>query len=98
MSALPAAAPLLANSKARRLLVPVEFAPWHIVGIESGREAHLRQLIHAVRQALAGSEEIRPLRPMGAGAVVGIIIGVLFLLILVGIPLIYLIDYLASNF
>jgi len=42
--------------------------------------------VRAVKQIAAG-EEVRPARPLGVGAIIGIIVGVLFLLILLAGPL-----------
>jgi tetrahydromethanopterin S-methyltransferase subunit F len=44
------------------------------------------QAVHAVRQLAAG-EAIKPARPLSAGAIIGIVLGVLFLLILIVVPM-----------
>ena len=49
-------------------------------------EALVRQTVSAVKQIATG-EEVKPARPLGAGAIIAIIIDVLFLLILLAIPL-----------
>ena len=78
------------SSPACKLLVPVRAAGWEWVGVDPGSaEALVRQTVRAVKQWVEG-EEIRAARPLGAGAIVGIVVGVLFLLILLAIAMPYL--------
>lgn len=70
----------IAASPARKLLVPVPVAGWQWVGGDGGsREAQALQAARAVRQLVQG-EELRGTRPMGAGTVVAIVLGVIFVL------------------
>lgn len=74
-------------SLARKLLAPARMEGWDLAGMDRwDAEAALRQTLHAVQQILHG-EEVKAARPLSVGAIIGIAIGVLFLLILVGIPL-----------
>ena len=62
---------------------------WEWAGVDRwNAEAIVRQTVRAVKQIVEG-EEVKPARPLGAGAVIGIIIGVLFLLILLAIPVLF---------
>ncbi|MBI1877536.1 MAG: hypothetical protein HYR94_04775, partial [Chloroflexi bacterium] len=79
----------ISASLAPKLLVPLRTAGWEWAGVERwNAEALVRQTVHAVKQIAAG-EEVKPARPMGAGAIIGIIVGVLFLLLLLAIPVLY---------
>jgi len=76
-------------SPARKLLVPVRAQGWEWAGVDRwNAEAMARHTIRAVKQMVEG-EEVRPARPLGAGAIVGIVIGVLLLLIVLVIPVVY---------
>ena len=75
------------ESQAQKLLIPYRTEGWEWVGIEPWKtEAIVRQTIRAIKQISAG-DEVKPKRPMGAGAIIGIIVGVIFFLILLAIPL-----------
>ena len=77
------------KSSARKLLIPVRTNIWEWAGVDRwNNEAMLQQTLNAVKQILA-DEEVKAARPMSAGAVIGIIIGVLLLLILLAIPVIF---------
>lgn len=77
----------VATSSARKLLVPREVDGWDWAGVERWKaDDLLRQTVHAVKQIAAG-EMVKVLRPLGAGTIIAIIIGVFFLLILLAIPL-----------
>ncbi|MBN1889317.1 MAG: DUF3842 family protein [Thermoflexales bacterium] len=79
-------------SPARKLLVPVHTEGWEWAALDRwNTDALVRQTVHAVKQIVVG-EEVKPLRPLGAGAVVGIIVGVLVVLFF----LIQLVSALAS--
>jgi hypothetical protein len=56
-------------------------------------ETIVQQTVRAIKQLAAG-EEVKPIRPLSAGAIVGIIIGVLFLFILLALPVL---SYFASG-
>jgi len=74
------------GSPARKLLVPVRTEEWEWAGVDQwNAEAIVRQTVHAAKQ-MVDREEVKPVRPLGAGAIIGIIIGVLFLLILLAMP------------
>jgi len=77
----------VATSSARKLLVPVQVEGWDWAGVDRWKaDDLLRQTVHAIKQIAAG-ETVKVLRPLGAGAIIAIIIGVFFLLILLAIPL-----------
>ncbi len=76
----------VASSPARKLLVPLRSEGWDWAGVDRwDSRAIVHQTVRAVKQVLAG-EKVRAHRPMGAGAIVAIIIGVLILLNLLAIP------------
>jgi hypothetical protein len=80
-------------SPARKLLVPVQTKGWNWAGVENwNAEALVRQTVHAVEQIVAG-EEVKPARPLGIGAIIGIVIGVLFLLFPLVMLLLFLLDF-----
>ncbi len=73
-------------SPARKLLVPLRTEGWDWAGVDWwSSEALARQTVHAVKQMVEG-EEIKPIRPLSAGAIIGLIIGILFVLTLLAIP------------
>lgn len=75
-------------SPAPKLLVPVRSEGWEWVGVDRwSTEALVRQTLHAVKQIAAG-EEVRPARPLSAGAIIGTIIAIFFLLILLAVPVV----------
>ena len=79
----------LVTSPARKLLVPVRTEGWEWVGVERlDADALARLTVLAITQVAEG-EEVRPTRPLNAGAIIGIIVGVFFLLILLAIPVLY---------
>jgi hypothetical protein len=82
----------IAASPARKLLIPIRLDGWEWAGVDRwSLDALARQTVRAVKQMVAG-EEVKPVRPLGVGAIFGIIIGVCVLLItiiIVGV-LIYL--------
>ncbi|MCL4303852.1 MAG: DUF3842 family protein [Anaerolineae bacterium] len=68
-------------SPAPKLLVPIRSEGWEWVGVERwSTEALVQQTLSAVKQIAAG-EEVKPARPLNAGAIIGIIIVVFLLLI-----------------
>jgi len=83
----PAIAQAVLDSPARKLLAPTWAEGWDWAGVDRwDAQALVQQTVRAVKQIAAG-EKVKPARPLGAGAIIAIIIGVLFLLLLVTIPL-----------
>jgi hypothetical protein len=78
------------NSPAVKLLAPTRTEGWEWAGVEPwNTEFFVRQTVNAVKQIIE-NESVRPIRPLGAGAIIGIIIGAIFLLLLLGIPIVSL--------
>lgn len=72
------------SSPARKLLAPLPAEGWDWAGVERGdTDTYARHTAKAVTQVLAG-EQVRLHRPLGAGAIIAIVIGVLILLGAVG--------------
>ena len=62
---------------------------WEWAGVDRwNAEAIVQQTLRAVKQIVQG-EAVRPIRPLSAGAIIGIMVGVLFLLTLLAIPVLY---------
>ncbi len=79
----------IAVSPARKLLAPVWAEGWEWAGVDRwNSEALVRQTVQAVKQLAAG-EEVKAVRPLGVGAIIGIIIGVIVLLNLLAAPIMY---------
>jgi hypothetical protein len=75
------------KSPARKLLIPVRTESWEWAGLDRWNSgAASEQALRAVKQMLEG-DEVKAVRPMSAGAVIGIVIGVIFLLLMIAIPL-----------
>jgi hypothetical protein len=86
----PLIARAVAASQARKLLVPVSEEGWDWAGIDRPRTRDItRDAIKAVNQIGAG-QEVKLTRRLGAGAVAGIVVGAFFMLVLFGLPLIFL--------
>lgn len=82
------------NSTSVKLLVPTRSAGWEWAGVEPwNMEFFVRQTISGVKQIIANST-VKPVRPLGTGAIIGIIFAVIFLLILLGIPISYFFGFL----
>jgi hypothetical protein len=80
----------IAGSPARKLLIPTRLEGWDWAGVDRwDTKGIIRQTLNAVKQILEG-DEVEPSRPLGTGAIVGIIIGMFFLLILLVIPILML--------
>ena len=76
----PDVALAVANSAARKLLIPTRPEGWEWAGVDRWDTADLvDQTVRAIKQ-IADGEETKPVRPMNAGTIISIIIGVLFLL------------------
>jgi hypothetical protein len=74
----------VANSSAAKLLAPTRPEGWEWVGVEPwNTEFFVHQTVNAIKQIIANNV-VKPIRPLGAGAIIGIIIGVIFLLLLLG--------------
>jgi hypothetical protein len=78
------------DSPARKLLIPVPGDGWEWVGVDSLKSKEIvRQAVQSVRQIVAG-EAVKQARRMSAGAIAGLIFGVLFMLIAFVLPLLWL--------
>ena len=76
----------LVNSPARKIMIPVPMSGWDWAGVDAwNTEELMQQTVRAVRQ-WAGDEEIKAVRPMTIGGIIGTVVGVLILLILLAIP------------
>jgi hypothetical protein len=76
----PDVALAIANSTARKLLIPTRPEGWEWAGVDRWDADDLvDQTVRAIKQ-IADGEETKPVRPMNAGTVISIIIGVLVLL------------------
>lgn len=81
------------TSPARKLLAPLPAKGWDWAGVEhSDIDSLARQTARAVMQALSG-EPVRLHKPLGAGAIIGIVIGALILLSAAGFSLYGLLMY-----
>jgi len=81
------------SSPARKLLAPLRADGWDWAGVEhTDMETLARHTARAVIQALAG-EPVRVHRPLGVGAIIGIVIGALILLAGLGSALYSLLLY-----
>ena len=79
----PAVSQAVADSPARKLLIPTRPQGWEWAGVDRwDAESLIQQTVRAVRQIAAG-EEVEPARPLGACTITAIAIGVIFLLILI---------------
>ena len=75
------------NSKARKIMIPMHLEGWDLAGVDIwNTDGLMQQAVRAVKQ-WAGGEEIKAVRPMGIGGIIGSVIGVLILLVLLAIPL-----------
>ncbi|MCP4427064.1 MAG: DUF3842 family protein [Chloroflexi bacterium] len=82
----------VANSPARKLLIPIQDDDWDWVGVaRKSVDKTVKETIHAVKQIAAG-EKVEPKRPLGVGTIVASIIGGLILLSFLFSFLIYLIE------
>jgi len=86
----PLIARAVAVSQARKILVPTDEEGWNWAGVDTPATRDItRDAIRAVKQIAAGQAVSRT-RSLGAGAVAGIVVGVIIMLVLFGLPLIYL--------
>jgi len=71
----------IATSPGRKLLIPSQVENWDWAGVDLWNPDQLaEQTVHAIQQILQ-DEPVKAHRPMGIGSIVGIVIGVLFLLL-----------------
>jgi len=74
------------QSPARKILVPVHVEGWDLAGVDRWHEEGLiQQTVRAVKQWVDG-EEVKAIRPMTIGGIIGTVVGVLILLILLAVP------------
>ena len=70
------------DSTARKILVPTREEGWEWAGVDRwDSEALVRHTMLAIKQIAAG-EQVKAARPLGVGAIIAIVAGVLFLLII----------------
>ena len=83
----PEMARAVVNSPAVKLLVPTRSKGWEWAGVDEwNTEFFVRQTANAVSQIIE-NKVVKPVRPLGAGAIIGIVIGAIFLLLLLSIPI-----------
>jgi len=83
------------NSKAQKIMIPAHVENWNLAGVDPwNTDGLIQQTVRAVKQ-WAGGEEIKAVRPMGLGGIIGTAIGALILLLLLVIPLV---DYFVNGF
>lgn len=75
------------DSPAKKLLYPTRIGGYEWAGVDRWDSPVLiRQVVSAAMQILQG-QEVKPSRPLGVGAIIGILLGGLLLLLLIGAPL-----------
>ncbi len=83
----PGISSAIVNSPAIKLLVPTRVEGWEWAGVDQWNTAYfVQQSVNAIKQIIE-NKNVKPVRPLGAGAIIGIIIGAIFLLLLLGIPI-----------
>jgi hypothetical protein len=81
------------TSSGQKILIPLWKERWNWAGVERTKHDVLeRHITRSVSQLLEG-EEVRPVKSLGVGAILGIILAVIVLLALISIPVIYLIGF-----
>ena len=74
------------RSPARKILIPVYVDGWDLAGVDRwNMEGLVQQTVRAVKQWVDG-EEVKAVRPMTIGGIIGTVVGVLILLILLVVP------------
>lgn len=74
------------TSAGRKILIPGNYEGWSWAGMDSWNDEMLTgHTVRAIKQFMEG-EDIKLVRPMSAGSIIGIIVGVLILLLLIAIP------------
>ena len=75
------------DSPAKKLLYPTRIGGYEWAGVDRWDSPVLiHQVVSAAMQILQG-QEVKPSRPLGVGAIIGILLGGLLLLLLIGAPL-----------
>lgn len=69
----------IATSHAHKLLLPISSPGWNWIGVDNLSPEGLQQQARQSIKQLLNGEEIRYSRPLGAGVIVGIILGILIL-------------------
>jgi hypothetical protein len=83
----PEMASAVVNSPAVKLLAPTRSKGWEWAGVDQwNTDFYVRQTVNAVKQIIE-NKGVKPIRPLGVGAIIGIVIGVIFLLLLLSIPI-----------
>ena len=78
------------QSTAHKLIIPTHAERWDWAGVDLWDQAALiRQTTHAIKQIMEG-KAVQAHRPLRVGAIIGIVLGVLFLLLFVVAPLLFL--------
>ena len=86
-TSLPELASAVVSSPAVKLLVPTRSEGWEWAGVDQwNTDYYVRQTVSAVKQ-ITENKNVKPIKPLGAGAIIGIVIGAIFLLLLLGIPI-----------
>jgi hypothetical protein len=68
------------DSPARKLLIPTRLEGWEWAGLDRwDRQDLIQQTVHAIEQMVSG-DPVQPARPLSAGTIVLIVIGVLIAL------------------
>ena len=74
------------RSPARKILIPVHMEGWDLAGVDRWNlEGLVQQTVRAVKQWVDG-EDVKAVRPMTIGGIIGTVVGVLILLILLAVP------------
>jgi hypothetical protein len=80
----PELASAVVSSPAVKLLVPTRSKGWEWAGVDQwNTDFYVRQTVNAVKQIIE-NKCVKPIRPLGVGAIIGIVIGAIFLLLLLG--------------
>ena len=86
--AAPGVTTAVINSPAVKLLVPTRSKGWEWAWVDEWKTSFfVRQTVNSVKQIIE-NRGVKPVRPLGTGAIIGIVFGVIFLLLLVGIPIV----------
>ncbi|MCP4539937.1 MAG: hypothetical protein GY832_22585 [Chloroflexi bacterium] len=79
----PAIAQMVADSPARKLLIPTRLQGWEWAGVDRwNTDALVHQTVRAVKQ-IADGEVVEPAHPMNAGNIIAIGIGAIFVLFVI---------------
>ncbi len=82
------AAEVLRAASGQRVLIPQDTPQWSIAGLEQYEEDELVVQARAAVLQIALGDDVEPVKPLGAGVLIAIAIGLVALLILVGMPII----------